>query len=421
MALLRDRDFALLWWGGLVSLVGEGFTMVAIGWLLVHERGSPLQFGLYLLSFEVAAIVGGLVLAGVMDAYSRRRLMILDCVVRGLAVAAIPAADLFANAGLGVILASGALLGFFSPTAGVGQRAMVVELLDESQLTAANAVEAVQWTTSWLIGPAIGGFLVAGIGTFSTLWIDAATFFVFAGTLAAMSSRADRLPVRTVARQSYLTDLREGFAYVREERLMWTMIQLTAGGRVAEGIFFIALPVIVSQAGADANALGLLFAVSGAGSLIGSLMTVAWRLPSTLTRSVTMCAAASGVATLLIALQPSLWLIGVIVFVEFTVTAPWNIYILTLRQRVPPPELVGRVLSVTMALNAAGQPGGSALGGLLITPLGVPALLAASGVFQLANAGVSLMSRRWRTFPMRDGEPTEPAPLVAPAEAAPER
>jgi predicted MFS family arabinose efflux permease len=420
IGLLRDRDFALLWWGGFVSHVGNGFTMVAVGWLLVHERGSPRDFGLYLLSFEVAAIVGGLLLTGVMDAYSRRRLMILDSVVRGIAVAAIPAADLFADAGLTVILASGVLLGFFSPTADVGQRAMVVDLLDESRLTAANAAEGVQWTAAWLIGPALGGVLVAAIGTFSTLWIDALTFFVFAGTLAAMSPRADRLPDRLKARESYFTDLREGFAYVRRERLMWTIIQLTAGARLVEGIFVIALPVMVSGAGADAHVLGLIYAAGGAGSLLGSLLTAGLRLPFTLTRSVTICAAVGAVATLIIALSLPLWLVAFVFFLETTITAPWNIYILTLRQRVPPPELVGRVLSVTMLLNAAGQPGGSALGGLLIAPLGVPTLLAASGVFQLANAGASLLSRRWRDFPMRDGEEPAPEPLGPAAEVAAE-
>lgn len=45
VALVRDRDFALLWWGGLVSHIGNGLTTVAVGWLLVHKRDSP-RYGL---------------------------------------------------------------------------------------------------------------------------------------------------------------------------------------------------------------------------------------------------------------------------------------------------------------------------------------------------------------------------------------
>lgn len=232
VALLRDRDFALLWWGGLVSHIGNGLTMVAVGWLLVHERDSPRDFGLYLLSFEVAAIVGGLLLTGVLDAYSRRRLMILDCLVRGIAVAAIPAADLLTDGGLTVILASGALLGFFSPAAHVGPRALMIDLLDEDRLTAANSAESIQWTASWLVGPGLGGVLVSVVGTFPTLWIDAASFVVFAGALAAMSARADRLPDRSSQRLGYLSDMKEGFAYVRREPIMLTIVQLNRDGSI---------------------------------------------------------------------------------------------------------------------------------------------------------------------------------------------
>lgn len=408
VGLLRHRDFALLWWGGLVSHVGNGFTLVAVSWLLA-ERGSPEELGLYFLSFEVAAVAGGLLLTGIMDAYSRRKLMILDSVVRGLAVAAIPLAEMVSDVGPGVLVASAAVLGFVSPTADVGQRAMVVELLDEGRLTVANAAESIQWTTSWLVGPAIGGVLVATIGTFSTLWIDAASFFVFAGALAAMSPRADRLPEREEARRSYRADLAEGFAYVRREPLMWTIVQLTAGARFVEGVLMVSLPFLVIRLGGEAHHLGLLLAIGGAGSLVGTLIAATVRLPFTLTRSITVCAMAGAVATLLMALTPPLWVVAVVIFVELTVTAPWNIYILTLRQRVPPPELVGRVLSLTMLLNAAGQPGGSAVGGALVAPLGVPALLAACGALQLANAGASLLSHRWRTFPMRDVR--APAPV----------
>jgi MFS family permease len=415
LVLMRDRDFALLSWGGLVSSIGNGFTFVAVGWFLA-ERGAPEQLGLYFLAFEVAAVVGGLLLTGIMDAYSRRKLMIIDAVVRGLAVAAIPFAEMLSGYNLGVLMASAAVLGFFSPAADVGHRAMVVDLLDEGQLSAANGAESILWTSAWLIGPAVGGVLVALIGTFPTLWIDAASFAVFAIALAAMSPRADRLPERSEKRHGYRRDMAEGFAYVRREPIMLTIVQLTATARFAEGIFMVALPFLVKEAGGEAYHLGILLAMGGLGSLVGSLIAVAVKLPFPMTRSVSVLAGVGGVSTVLIALTPPLWVVGVIVALQYAITAPWNIYILTLRQRVPPPELVGRVLSLTMILNAAGQPGGSAVGGGLIGPLGVPIVLAGCGVFELANAATSLGSRRWRNFPMRDlhDDEASAAPLEAP-------
>jgi MFS family permease len=419
LSLLRDRDFALLWWGGLVSNIGNGFTIVAVSWLLA-ERGSPEDLGLFFLVFEVAAIVGGLLLTGIMDAHSRRRLMIVDAMVRGLAVALVPAVGLVTPVGLGVVLASAGVLGVSSPAAAVGQRAMVVELLDETRLGAANAAEGVQWTTSWLVGPAIGGVLVAVIGPLPTLWVDAATFLVFALALSAMSARADRLPHRASQRRSYRADLSEGLAYVRRERLMWTIVQLTAGARLAEGVFLVALPFLVIQGGGEAHHLGLLMAVGGTGSLLGSLIAAAVRLPLAMTHAITLFAAAGGVAMLLTSLTPPLWLLAAIFAVETVISAPWNIYILTLRQRVPPQELVGRVLSLTMLLNSAGQPAGSAAGGALLGTIGLPAVMAGWGALQIAKAGYSHLSRTWRTFPMRTSAESELVPVGAAPVAAPD-
>jgi hypothetical protein len=72
-----------------------------------------------------------------------------------------------------------------------------------------------------------------------------------------------------------------------------------------------------------------------------------------------------------------------------------------------------------MLLNSAGQPAGSAAGGALLGPIGLPAVLAGCGVLQIANAASSLLSRTWRTFPMRTTAEPEPAPVVPEPAAAP--
>jgi predicted MFS family arabinose efflux permease len=416
IAVLRDRDVALLFAGGLLSRIGDGFTIVAVSWLLA-ERGSPQDLGLFFLVYEVAAITGGLALTGILDAASRRLIMVVDCVVRGVAVAAIPFADLvFGESGLGVLLASAAVLGLFSPAADVASRAMVVGLVDEQDLTAANAAESVTWTVTWLVGPALGGVLVATIGSLPTLWIDSVTFFAFAAALLAMSPRADHLPEREDARRSFVGDLREGLAYVRREKLMLTIIQLTAGARFVEGALIVALPFLVIDVGGGAGAYGIIIAALGLGSLLGSLLTAAVPLGVRMTRAITGFAIVNGAAVLVLALRPPLWVIAVLFLAESTVTAPWNIYLLTMRQRVPPAHLVGRVLSLTMLLNRAGQPAGSAAGGALLGPLGLAGLLGACGVLQVGNAASTVLSRRWWGFPMRAGEP-EPVAVEAPADA----
>jgi predicted MFS family arabinose efflux permease len=92
----------------------------------------------------------------------------------------------------------------------------------------------------------------------------------------------------------------------------------------------------------------------------------------------------------------------VIGLMSFTL-APWNVFLLTLRQRLVPPELLGRVMSLTMLSIRAGEPVGAGLGGAMLGPLGPAAVIGAAGLLALANSAASLASRRWRRLEMRVG------------------
>lgn len=408
--ILRRRDFALIWWGGLVSRTGDGFTFFAIAWLFA-ERGDPTGLAVSLVAYEVAAIAGGIALAGVMDRVSRRRIMVLDCLVRAAAVATIPFVGIWQEPGLLTIALAMAMLGAWSPTADVGLRALTVDLVETHELNAANALEGVQMTAGWMIGPLLGGLCVATLGTLSAFWVDAATFLVFAVALMAASAVTDRIPDRSEPAR-FFSDLREGFDYVRREPVMLVIVQLTSGANLASGMTMIALPFLVIDQGGGPGTLAVIETITGAGALLGSVMAgaVTWRWPATLT--LTWSSVLLSIPIGLIALRPPLWLVAALTALSALFVAPWNVLLLTLRQRVAPPELLGRVLSLTMIVNRAGEPAGQSIGGPLVATVGPAATYAVAGIGGAINGLASLAVARWRSFPLRldDADPMSDTP-----------
>ena len=402
LALTTRHDFGLLFWGSLVSKIGDGFTFFALAWFFA-ERDSPGRLAIVLVAYEIAAIAGGIALTSVMDRVSRRKLAVLDSFIRAAAVASIPLVGLVHNPGLETFVPAMAVLGFWSPAADVAQRAMTVDLVAPDELNAANGLEGFQWEIGWLLGPLLGAVIVGTFGTLQAFWIDAATFAIFGVALMFMSAVVDKLPNRA-ADTSPWNDLVEGFSYVRREPIMLMIIQLTAISNFTIGMVLVALPFLVIDAGGGSNAFGLVTAAGGIGGIIGSLAAGSfhWRWPATRTLSVLVIAAA--IPLLAVAAGPPIWLMGALFCVANMIAAPWNVFILTLRQRLAPPHLLGRVLSLTMLVNRAGTPGGYAIGGPLVASIGAAGTLALGAGGNIANAVASLGSRPWLDCPLRLSE-----------------
>jgi MFS family permease len=90
LAVLRIRDYRLLWTALVLNLLGDGATFTALAWITV-ERAGAAGLGVLGVCFTLPALVGGAVIGPVLDRFSRRKLLIWDSTVRGFVVAAHPA------------------------------------------------------------------------------------------------------------------------------------------------------------------------------------------------------------------------------------------------------------------------------------------------------------------------------------------
>src|SRR5215213_3208001 len=191
LELLRTRNFTFLWLGGLVSLIGDWALVVAFPFEVYRRTGSTLATAGILVASLLPAFLFGSAAGVFVDRWDRRRLMIVVNVA--LAAALLP---LLAVDALGiwivyaVLVAAKLLEQLFVPA----EVALLPRLVRDDQLVAANSMSSLNRNLARLIGPMIGGLVVALGGVAAVVVVDVATFLVAALLIALISRSAGALP-----------------------------------------------------------------------------------------------------------------------------------------------------------------------------------------------------------------------------------
>jgi MFS family permease len=377
---LRLRDFRLLWSGMCVSLLGDGVFIVALAWQVYALSNVPTALAMVGVAMTVPTIAF-LLLGGVMsDRFDRRRLMLAADLTRGLAIAAIAVLSLTGTLALWHMLVLVALFGAGTAFFGPAFDAIVPDVLPASLLAQANSLDQfVRPLALRLAGPALGGFLISGVGVGWAFALNAATFAVSAAALLAMAPPARTTPA---VHGSVAGDIRTGFAYVRRHVWLWgTFVSAAVAYLVFMGPAEVLLPFLVkNDLHGSAADLGLVFAAGGIGS-VGCAAVMGQRgLPR---RDITFMYVAWTLATLAVAgygLATAVWqlMLASIAFnaLETAGTIVWA----TAKQRHVPPELLGRVSSLDWLISIGLLPLSFALTGPVSAVLGVQGTLIAGGV-----------------------------------------
>jgi hypothetical protein len=401
---LRVRDFALLWAGLTVSFVGDGIYLVAIAWQTYDLSNSPSALAAVGIAWSVPQMVLLLGSGVLSDRLDRRHLMIAGDAIRGVAIASI---GLLSIGGaltmprlIALVVVYGAGQAVFHPAFS----SIVPTIVPSDLLVEANAlghfVRPFAWT---LVGPVVGGALVASLGAGWAFLIDAVTFVFSAAMILAMRVRRSREPDED--RSSAWADLTEGLRYVRSETWLWVaMVAATVSLLATWGPWEVLVPFVVrNQLGGSAAALGLVFGAGGVGSVAAALvMGQRGRLPR---RGLTILYVTWSVGMLMTAgfgVVGRVWQAMLVALVAETSITVLVIIWVTLMQRLVPSELLGRVSSLDWLISTAGVPLSYAVVGPAATAFGVDATLIVAGVFGGAIT-LAFMFVRGARAPERDG------------------
>jgi MFS family permease len=387
---LRHRNFALLWSGQTVSITGNGMFTVALPLEVLRLTNSSLDLALVVISRTIPAVILLLIGGTSVDRLSRRLVMLISDTVCGVAVSLTALLVAVGNARLWELfllsITFGASSAFFKPAA----TAIVRDVLPPELFVSASSLSSLSQSMSqYLLGPLVGGIIVAAVGTGWAFGIDGVSFAVSAICLAAMRNIAEV----KAARSRCLAGVMEGLRYCYSQRwLWWSMIAVGIANLACFVPFVILEPLLVRNAfHAGPIALGVMYAASGAGGALASLLAAHRRNPARRVTTIWTAWAAAGLCAAAIGLSPWLWMSFVFAGMTWGLATYGNIIWLPLIQRETPADLLGRVSSVDWLFSLALSPLGTIACGAAVVAVGVRLTLIAGGAICAATGAVLLI------------------------------
>ncbi len=377
---LRRRDFALLWSGGTISMLGDGIYLVAIAWQVYDLSNVPTALSVVGVAWSIG-IVTFLLLGGVLsDRIDRRKVIIGSDLARFTVLLAMGVLSVSGNLELWMVVILALLFGSAEAFFGPAWTAIVADIVPEEELVAANSLEhTIQPIALRLVGPLLGGVLIATASVGTALIIDSTTFLVSAACVAALRVRpARKEPVTTTIR----ADLREAAVFVRGNTWLWaTLIAASIAILAFWGPEEVLVPFVIrNDLHGSAGDFAFVLAGQGIGSVIGSFAMARAGMPR---RPITFMFFAWGLATIPAGAYLFVNQVWQPVFIAMLFGVGMSVGMVvwtTLMQSRVPAELRGRVNSLDWFASLGLVPISFALTGPAAALFGSTATLVGAGV-----------------------------------------
>ncbi|HVS75546.1 MAG TPA: MFS transporter [Steroidobacteraceae bacterium] len=383
---LRHRNFKLFFFGQSISVIGTWMTRLATAWLVYRLTHSALLLGVVSFSGQIVSFLVG-PLAGVwVERMERRRLLVITQVAAAAQSLALAALTLTHVITLGEIIALMAFQGLINAFDMPGRQSFLIQMVEHrGDLANAIAINSSMANGARLIGPAIGGLVIAAFGEGWCFLIDGVSYFAVIASLLLM--RVAPLDARSDSESSLLGELREGWNYVSGYRPIRTILLLFALTCLMGWPYSVLLPVFAGTVlHGGAHTLGWLTAASGVGAFSSALALAMRKSIVGLTRTLQAAAVLLGAGLILFGLSHALWLsLALMVVVGFGLIQAAAVSN-TIIQSLVPDDKRARVMGYyTMAFFGA-APFGSLMAGALAQHIGAPDTVMLTGGFCIAGA-----------------------------------
>jgi MFS family permease len=381
-SLRRHRNYRLYFIGQVISLSGTWMQNIALAWVVVRLTHSPVAVGLLAFlrfaPFTVFSLPAG-VLA---DRFDNRRTMMAMQAVSMVVSAILAALVLLGQAALWQIYVLAALAGTAAVFDAPNRHALTFQMVGRDELPNAVALNASLFNGSRVIGPAIGGVVIATAGVGACFALNALSFLGVLAALALMRRR-ELFPLERREAPPLLKGMRHGLGYVWRTPsirlvLLMTMVVSTVGFN-----FHVLVPVLASKTlHVGAEVFGALGAAFGLGALAGALLAATFGRASWKA----LVLGSAGFSTTLLALAPeaSVWPIAVLLFLTGIFFTTWTANSQSIVQLTAPDHLRGRVLSIYLFAFGGFAPLGGLLAGWLSDVGGTQLAFFVAGIACLA-------------------------------------
>ena len=377
------RGFWTLFSASFLANLSDGIFSIALPLLAVSLTKEPALVAGVLVASRLPWLVFALIAGALADRLDRRRTMVLVDAGRAVLLAGLTVAVVANVATIWLLYIVAFVLGCFETMFDTAASSMLPNVVGKDKVVAANSrLNAVEMTMNQFVGPPIGGFLVS-IGVATAFGAAAAGYL--GALLCLVTLTGTFRAVRTAPPASIASEIRDGIHYLAHHRLLRTFALVVGPMNLASTAVFAVLVLYVvapGPLGLDAVGFGLLLTSVAVGTVAGTLL--ATRIERWLGRANLFVAC---IASLLV--FDLVWFvgnplaIGILLALSSTIGGAFNVVFGSIRQRIVPNHLLGRVMASFRLISWGSLPLGALLGGLVAQTFGVPAVFIGAAILHL--------------------------------------
>jgi len=405
-----SRDYWRLWWANTISSTGDGAFVAALPLLAVTITRDPRLVSVVTAATYLPWLLLSLPAGAVVDRCDRATLMWRAQAVQAAVVAMIAILIVVHEADIEVLAVGGLLLGSAEVIFSNAAQSVLPALVPPELLPKANGSQQVSLTVGEsFLGPPAGSLLFAAAAALP-FGLDAASF---AGSAALLSALPKTRPApKTTRRERVRAQIAEGLRWLAGHRLLRVVAVLLGIYNFANQMGQAILVLLATQTlHVSTRGYGLLLAASAVGSVVGGLVNPLLTRRLGLLPSLVLPAVIDAAAFVGIGLAPGPAVVAALLAVQgFSVTM-WNVVTVSLRQRIVPGHLLGRVNSVYRMLGWGLMPAGALAGGFVAHAAGLRAPYIVAGLLCLLSvlAALPFLLAAVRAAPSEASEPAEPS------------
>ena len=406
-------DFAKFWTGQTISQLGSSFTLFALPLLVFKLTGSAVNLAITTASEMVPYLLFGLVIGALADRLNRKRMMITVDLLRGAVIATIPLLAILHHLNVWYIYGAGfvgtTLTIFFE----AGQFAAIPHLVPTDDIVGANGKIQASFSAAAVLGPLIGGGLVALMPIYDVMWVDVGSFVVSAIALSAIGRSFNAEEPREPS--TILTDVKEGLRYVLRHPVLRNISAMMAIINLLSITIFAQIVLFAKERlGATDSQVGVLFAAGSFGVVVLSLAAGPLRKRFAFSTVALSALILDGLSMVALAFTRNYWIALPIWSLGSGLGILFNINTGSLRQSIVPSHMLGRIISIASVLAWSAQPIGSLIGGYVIKSTGNVA-----AVYATIGGSVALVAAMfWLFSPLGRAEEYLPKAGATPADVA---
>jgi len=386
--LRNSRQFRRLWAGQTVSGIGSQLTLVAVAYQAFHLTHSTLVVGLIGFTQLVPLLAGALWGGALADAWDRKRVLTLTQLAMAAAVAGLAVNAALDHPQVWVLFVCTAAAAGFQGVDWPARRAALPMLVSDADVNGAVALQTTTMALAMVVGPALGGILIAVLGLSAVYLLDVASFGVALTAVLLLP----RLVPTGGGTPMGLRSMTDGFRHLKGERLLSATYWIDLNAMIF-GMPRAVFPALaIHRYGGGAGVVGLLYAAPGAGALVGSLVTGWCHRVRHEGRAIAACVVVWGGAIAVFGIVPVLWIGLALLALAGAADIFSAVFRQNVQQRTVPDHLQGRLSGTFFAVVAGGPRLGDAETGLAAAIGGPQFAVWSGGLACVVGVGVLL----WR-------------------------